>query len=175
MSGDNLFGNTLGIITHISLDTLILLLVLIAVFLYVWRAGKKKTIALILSLIISSMIYQVFCKTSLYGFINGGGIFWLILRCFVFMFFLLLLFITLKHFLHGGYSLHKHNKILQIILLTFVVWGLLFVLLYHFFGIESFYNFSSFVDSLFISDTALFGWLFFAFLGMIFIQQLQST
>ena len=56
MSGDNLFGNTLGIITHISLDTLILLLVLIAVFLYVWRAGKKKTIALILS-----WIYKYFC------------------------------------------------------------------------------------------------------------------
>ena len=167
-----MFG--LDIITHISLDTLILFFVFIIVFFYVWRAGKKKAIALILSLIVSSMIYQVFCQISLCSFIGGDGVFWLILHYFVFVFFFLLLFITLGHFLFGGYSPHKYNKILQIILLTFVVWGLLFVFLYHFLGIESLYNFSPFIDSFFITDIALFGWLFFAFLGMIFTQQLQS-
>ncbi|MFH1858838.1 MAG: hypothetical protein ABIJ80_01055 [Patescibacteria group bacterium] len=152
-----------------------LLLVFVVVFLYVWHAGKKNAIALILSLIISSMIYQVFSETCFSDFIKREEVFWLALRYLVFVFFLLLLFITLKHLLCGSYSPRKYNKILQILLLTFVIWGLLFALLYHFFSIESCYNFSPFVDSLFISDTALFGWLFFSFLGMIFTQQLQAT
>lgn len=174
MFGDDLLGNTFNMIMNVSLDAVILLFVFGVVLLYVWRAGKKRSITLLLALIITSEIYQVFTNTSFYDLTSneeGSGF---VLNCFVFIFLTYILFLTLKCFVRRGYSSQKNKKLLQILILTFAIWGLLFSYLYHILDIGSFHDFSSFADNLFASSQAFFLWYLFTVSGLFFVHRLQS-
>ena len=174
MFGGDLLGNTLNMIMNISLDVLALLSILVIILFYVWRAGKGRSVSLLISLIIASQFYQAFAATPFYRSILSKNERGAILGCVIFAFLTYILFLVVKHFIRGGYSSQKNKKTLQILILTFTIWGLLFSYLYHILNIESFHDFSSFADNIFTSSYALFLWSFSAIVGLFFVHKLRS-
>jgi hypothetical protein len=68
-------------------------------------------------------------------------------------------FFILRPYIETHYQYHTFWRFAEVMALAVAIVGLCVALLYHVVKIESFYNFSIFFDTLFISPVALFLWI----------------
>lgn len=162
-SVQNLFAssteNTFETIANLSLDTIILIIVFLVLFIYSIKFGKLKIISLILSLYISIPIISFFpyLKSILFFGDTEKAIVYSQIGLFV------LIVVLINVILSGVISWELRNRGLRRLIengaLALVSGGLLVAISYHIINTSELYNFVGPIDSIFASSNLFFWWL----------------
>lgn len=120
--------------------------------------GKKMLIVVLLSLYPTALVTQFFPFYGRVPFISGSvpvGTESLIL----FILLLVASIFIIKNYIETSFQTHSFWHFVEVISLAVTTVGLGIAVLYHFVGVDSFYNFSIVLDSIFASPIALWLWL----------------
>ncbi|MDP6387666.1 MAG: hypothetical protein QGG63_00040 [Candidatus Pacebacteria bacterium] len=143
--------DTLGSVTSMSLDTIILITIFVAFFVYGLRYGKGRIISLILSFYISIPIIFSFPYIEKLSFAYS--------QIAVFLLIIVFLNIVISRFVYEEFPSRGLRRLIEAGLLSVSAGGLLLALSYHIIPITALHDFAAPIDALFTSTTTFFWWL----------------
>ena len=152
----------------VSLDIFVLAGTLVLTAIILWQVGKGGALSLLISLYISSFIFDVILRLEGYKSFFSGQV---IIDIAVFVVLYIVSFVILKHFIHGEYSSMRKKSIVQITLLTLSTWGILYSFLYSHFSLQQHLSGSQISSYLFLSDEMFLGWLLLGLICMYIISK----
>ena len=145
-------------LSNISADIFGVLGVIILLVALGLTYGKKTLLVVLLSLYPTALVTHFFPFYGGIPFVTGT----IPLKFEPLMLFILSLvgsIFTIKNYIDTSYQIHSFWRFVEIISLSVTASGLGIALLYHIVEIDNFYNFSTILNSLFESSTALWLWL----------------
>jgi hypothetical protein len=146
--------DALGIVTSLSLDAIILIVLFVIFLGYGFRYGTHRLIALVLSLYISIPIFTAFPYLDKINFLTEFYV-----QTALFLVTLILLSVIVGRIIGDEYPDVGLNSFVINGLLSLFIVVLFMVISYHVLPIESVYDFASPIDSLFSSTHLFFLWL----------------
>lgn len=158
----------LGTVTSTSLDTIILGTIFIVFFIYGYKYGKRKAIALILSFYLSIPLLTSFPYMDKLSFIGETEKAIAYSQIALFIVFTILLNIILGKVLSWELSSRGVRKFIETVLLSVVSVGVFTAISYHVIAITPIHNFSPQIDSVFASAQMFFLWLVIPFVIIVF-------
>jgi hypothetical protein len=170
MAGNELIGNTLGMVMNLSLTVVGISILFGLLAGYFWTRTKGKAVSLSLGIVFASVVYQSLMYTPLYekvfsqnmgGFLLGLGVFGA----------LVFLSTRITHsYVHGKFISETPKRLAHVSLLAASTLGVVVSIAYELLGIESFYNLSNFADFLYGSPYSLLTWVVGLFLVLFLIR-----
>lgn len=159
----NLFAsstdNAITTIASLSLDTIILAIIFIALFTYGLKYGKRRIISLLISLYISIPIISFFPYLQKVLFF-GDTVDKMLYTQIVFFFLIVVLInIIIDRVISWELGSRGMRKLIELGALALSSGGLLIAISYHIIPITTLHDFASPIDSLFASGALFFWWL----------------
>ncbi|MFH1978960.1 MAG: hypothetical protein ABII97_01050 [Patescibacteria group bacterium] len=154
------------VLSNPTWDVLALIFFFVAGFLYGLFAGKKKLLAVLFAIYISTLLFTGF--TYLDFFIEGRVMF----EIFLFRSGTLFVLIIITAILFGKTIFRgreRKKKPWQVFILSFLEIGLLMSTIFQLLPTKELYEFSPIVETLFASEKAHFWWLVLPLISLLFI------
>ena len=144
--------------TSLPVDFLILGVIFAVILFIALKQGRSYLAAAIVTLYISSFFYIAlpFTKVLTNTLKGSSNVFWIHIG--IFLIFYVPVYFAISQIIMTDFG-YGAMRYIRASLLTIVFIGLLLSIFYHFIPIESVYNFSPIIDSIFSSDMALNFWL----------------
>ncbi|MFQ5662067.1 MAG: hypothetical protein ACE5F2_02335 [Candidatus Paceibacteria bacterium] len=159
----NLFAsstdNAITTIASLSLDTIILAIIFIALFTYGLKYGKRRIISLIISLYISIPIISFFPYLQKVLFLGETVDKMLYMQIILFFLMVVLINILIDRVISWELGERGVRKLVELGALAIASGGLLVSISYHIIPITALHDFAPPIDSIFASGTVFFWWL----------------
>jgi len=159
-----LASNTAFTTWGLASDFLIVLILLLAIFIFAWYAGRGPLVSFLLSLYAAYAVFEVFPYSSylptepaMTALLTQVGLF----LAFVILFFIILRRVVVSDFLYIG--------ILGLITLSFLGAAFIIALAYHVFPVSEVYKFTPAIDLLFAPVKYFFWWFIAPAIGLLFL------
>ncbi|MCK5027076.1 MAG: hypothetical protein KAS07_01520 [Candidatus Pacebacteria bacterium] len=170
MLDNELIGNTISIITSLSLSFVVLIGVFAVFFGYAWKTSKGKSVALIVGILVSGVLHSALIETRLYQSIFSENAQSFILELIVFGVLIVATTFIFKSFCKGVYSKNRTRQLLQMGAFAVVAEGLFITQAYRLLEIETLYNLSFGADFVFGSEYSFLAWISAALIVLFIIR-----
>ena len=141
------------------MDIILLGALAVLIFLYTIYFGKSKAVAIILSFYISILLYDNFTFLKNVLIFRNTAAQLSLSRLIIFAIIFILIFLTLKYFIHNEFSSRRSWTLLKAALLSLSAIDLALVVCYYVVPVQRLYDFSPSIDSLFGNQATIFWWL----------------
>lgn len=170
MESKQILASVLGPIASFSLDTIVILVIVVSLSAFAFYAGKRSAVSFLIALIGAHSMYAAFTfRETIISSLFPSGAFWVNALSFLAFFFIVNA--ILRNIVHSDYP-SGTMKFFQSISLGIASTGLMLVYYYHLLhGEMLMYNFSSGIDTLFITPMALFFWIAGSLALVFFIER----
>jgi len=120
--------------------------------------GKNVVLQLLLSMYPAALVavFFPFYNNLKVGLIATSSVFPPLL---IFLVSVAIFFFSFRTFIDSKHRLRSFWRFVEMVVLSSMVVGLFFSVLYHVVGFENYYNFSHVLDTLFVSPEAMFVWI----------------
>ena len=159
MLQNELIGNTISVITNLSLSFVVLAIVFALFFGYAWKTSKGKSVALLVGVLVSGVLYSALTETTLYQNIFSENVQGFILNMIVFGIILFVTTFVFRSFCKGLYAEERAKQLLQMGAFALVAEGLFMTQAYRLLEVETLYDLSFGVDLVFGSEYSLLIWI----------------
>ena len=168
MMGNELIGNTLGMVMNLSLTVISIGIIFVLLAGYFWSTTKGKSVSLSLGIVIAIVLYDALVSTSLFQSVFTHNLQGFLINLPIFA---VLAYISTRithSYVHGKFTSEMPKKIFHVVFLAIATEGVILSVCYRTLGLESFYNLSSIASYAFGTSYSLLFWLA-ALFGTLFL------
>ena len=170
MLENELIANTLSVITNLSVSFMVVAVVFVAFFIYAWKTSKGKSIALLVGILVSGILYSALAETTIYKDVFSKNIHGFIPNMVIFSILIVITTFVFRGFCKGLYAEERIKRLFQMGAFAAVAGGILMTQAYKLLGVETLYDFSSGVDFVFGGEYSFLAWLTMSLVVLLIIK-----